>query len=148
MADETQNEVKRDETTGDVVEAKVDEVITPGDPRHGVHGVLPPERNALEVHAGKTPEEIFAADGGYEVKDTSVSLPESDLEGADGRRGPVVRNVTNSGVVDVTPEQQFAEVAVEEAAGDAEAESKAAAAKAKADAAKSADDGKSSRTSG
>lgn len=146
MSDETQNTIKRDEATGDVVEAQVDEVIQPGDPRHGVHGVLPPERDALSVQAEKTPEEIFAGEDGVQAT-AGADLPESDLEGADGRRGPVVRNVTTSGVVDVTPEQVFTAVEVDEAETDEDREA-AEAAKAEADALAEGDDGGSSRTSG
>ncbi len=141
MADEKDN-VKVNENTGDVVEVQLDEVIEVGDERHGVHDPLPPERDALAIHKDPTPEEVF----GTPNPESNVDLPESDLEGADGRRGPVVRTVTDSGVTS-TPEQVFTEVAVSQADSPDEAN---AAAKAKSDADKkaSADDGKSSRNSG
>lgn len=140
------NTVKRDENTGDVVEVNVDEVIVAGDPRHGVHDPLPPERDSLAVHAGKTPEQIF---GTPSLEERTVTLPESDLDGADGRRGPVVRTVTDSGVT-ATPEQVFTDIAVAEAveSDDSEAVAKAEAAKADADAKAKADDGAGSRNSG
>lgn len=133
--------IKRDENTGDVVEANLDEVIKVGDERHGVHDPLPPERDALSVHAGQTPEEVF----GTPDPGQSVDYPESDLEGADGRRGPVVRTVTDSGVTS-TPEQVFTEVAVQEA--DESSADAAQKAKADADSKAKSDDGKSSRHSG
>lgn len=147
MADENDS-IKVNEQD-EVTEAKLDEVIQVGDERHGVHDPLPPDRDALGVHREPTPEEAFAEEGGYELVDQSVTLPESDLEGEDGRRGPVVRTVTQSGVTS-TPEQAFAEVAVKqaEAESDADAVQAARQAKAEADENAKAEDGQPSRSSG
>lgn len=102
---------------GDVVAANLDEVIAPGDPRHGVHDPLPLERDALGVHREPTPAEVF----GDPVQ--QVDLPEADLEDASGHRGAVVRTLSPG---QHTPEQVFA--------GDALENEQPGAAKAKADA--------------
>lgn len=151
MAENAQRDEQIREVDGEVVDAALDEVIVAGDPRHGVHSPLLPERDALGVHREPTPEEVF---GSPDPVEAQVDLPESDLEGADGRRGAAVRTLTRP--VAETPEQVFAEDAVEqlkaaEAVGEAAPEdvAEAEAHRAELEAReRDAADGVSTRTSG
>ena len=96
---------------GEVVSATLDEVITVGDERHGVHNPLPLDRDALGVHKAPSPEQAFASGDleskarAYDLENPQVDLPESDLDGESGHRGAVVRTLTPG---QGTPEQAFA----------------------------------------
>lgn len=66
------SDIKRDETTGSVVEVKLDEVITQGDPRWGIHNPEVGESDTLAVH------EQGAEEVAKNVEAVQVDVPQSE----------------------------------------------------------------------
>jgi hypothetical protein len=92
MAD---NEITRSDA-GDVEKVNVDEVILPGDPRHGVHNPTGGPSDALDVHDAETPNEVSGDEA------PQVDVPESKKQ--KDAKAAQVTEVSEDDVEVVAPE--------------------------------------------
>lgn len=104
------SDIKRDEVTGAVEQVKLDEVITQGDPRWGIHNPEVGESDTLAIHEQDAEEVAKNAEA------AQVDVPQSDP-------------VPSDELYIVKPEEQASQQAAQAEADSSESSSKSSSSK-------------------